>query len=319
MPTTSPCRTVLSTALEARRVLRMTLASPDQSAVELENHVSSFMQYARQMKLDLSRQWLLVCDGRTISACTCIESPGRTAMLFLPDSSLHPTTITQTLELVRPILEDETARDIRLAQSLLNPEDVALRAALSTAGFSEIAELLYMECFADDAVRRDEKTRRPPDSDNAWITYSPEKHDLFAALILDTYRDSLDCPGLGGLREIEDIIAGHKSAGLFQPHRWLAINHNGALAGCILLGESPLRSALEVVYMGVHPDARGQGIGKRLVSKCVHLAQSEGFERVTLAVDARNTPAVSIYHQFGFETCNRRTAMICPLGASFRK
>ena len=302
--------------METRRVLRMTLATRDQSAIELESHGSAFMQYIRQMRLDLSRQWILVYEGRIISACTCIESPGRTAMLFLPESAQHPATLTQTADMVRHILAEEAARDIRLAQCLLNPTDTGLRAGLSSIGFSETAELIYMECPTAGALARSAAMTSPPQAEDGWITYSKDTHAAFADLILETYRNSLDCPGLGGLRDIEDIISGHKSAGVFKPHRWMIYHRGGVPAGCILLGESPLRPSLEVVYMGVHPAARGRGLGRTLLRKIIELAQAEGFERVTLAVDARNAPAIAIYRGFGFEICNRREAMICPLRAN---
>lgn len=294
----------------------MTLATEDQSAVDLESHVNAFMQYVRRMSLDLSRQWILVNEGRVISACTCIESPGRTAMLFLPESSQHPVTPAQSADMVRHVLAEETSRDISLSQSLLCPTDTTLRAGLSSVGFSEIAELIYMECPTATAAARAAGMMESPHINDNWLTYSKDTHAAFAALILDTYRDSLDCPGLGGLRDIEDIIAGHQSAGLFVPHRWLICLHNGIPAGCILLGESPLRPSLEVVYMGVSPTARGRGLGRKLLRRVIELAQAEGFERLTLAVDARNAPAIAIYRGFGFETVNRRTAMICPLRAS---
>ena len=48
-------------------------------------------------------------------------------------------------------------------------------------------------------------------------------HALFAETILQTYRDSLDCPGLNGVRQIEDIIAGHKASGEFDPALWFLL------------------------------------------------------------------------------------------------
>ena len=43
---------------DARKLLRLTLATPGQSAAERENHVTRFIEYARQLSLDLSRQWV---------------------------------------------------------------------------------------------------------------------------------------------------------------------------------------------------------------------------------------------------------------------
>jgi len=316
MPTELTSQTLLAAPTDTRRVLRMTLAIQDQSAVELEGHVTSFIQYARAMNLDLSRQWLLQSAGRIVCACTCIESPGRTAMLFLPESRKHSATASQIVDMLRGVLAEEATRGIRLAQCLLGPTDAGLRAALCAVGFSEIAELLYMECSSACLVRGADAINHSETAKAAWITYSAQVHERMAALILETYRESLDCPGLSGLRNIEDIITGHKSAGIFRPDRWLIYMQDGCPVACILLGESPLRSALEVVYMGVHPSSRGQGLGNLLLAKALEIAHAQGIERVTLAVDARNAPALAIYRRFGFETCYRRTAMICPIGVT---
>lgn len=237
-------------------------------------------------------------------------------MLFLPESRRQSATASQIVDMLRGVLAEEATRGIRLAQCLLGPTDAGLRAALCAVGFSEIAELLYMECPSCTVTLRNESIGHSETAEASWMTYSSQNHEQLAALILETYRESLDCPGLSGLRDIEDIITGHKSAGIFRPERWLVYVREGRPVACILLGESPLRSALEVVYMGVHPSSRGQGLGSLLLAKALEMAHAQGIERVTLAVDARNAPALAIYRRFGFETCYRRTAMICPIGVT---
>jgi ribosomal protein S18 acetylase RimI-like enzyme len=146
-----------------------------------------------------------------------------------------------------------------------------------------------------------------------WITYDSRHHQAYADLIAATYEDSLDCRGLAGLRRIEDIILGHKSAGRFDPHRWLLLRCDGDAAGCILLGENPLRPALELVYMGVHPHFRRMNVGRYLLQHGLCLACSEDFTAVTLAVDQENIPALTLYRGVGFVETHCRLALIRPL------
>jgi ribosomal protein S18 acetylase RimI-like enzyme len=149
-------------------------------------------------------------------------------------------------------------------------------------------------------------------TDLGWSDYKTSGHQEFAELIQETYSGSLDCPALTGLREIEDIIAGHKAVGLFQPHRWRLARVDGRPAGCILLGENPLRRIMEVAYMGVHPTRRREGLGHVLIEEAFRLAYHERFEKVTLAVDAKNGPALRLYHGAGFlETIKRGTMILC--------
>lgn len=298
-------------AADARRVLRMALADGRRTAASLEAHVTGFLAYAQEMGLDLSRQWLATRDGRMMGGCLWIESPGRTALLLLPNSATMPGGTTVTAALVHRALSEAAGSAITMAQCLIDPADARSRAVLSEAGFEEIAVLIYLECVVGDAA-----TCGHPQEDEAmeqrtsWQQYDAASHGAFAELVMETYEGSQDCPKLSGLREIDDILAGHRAAGRFDPRRWLLARLDGRAAGCILLSENPLRPALEVTYMGVAPHARGQGIGRLLLRRALAEAYLSGFQRLTLAVDSENAPALRLYRSFGFFETARQRAMI---------
>lgn len=306
-------------ASRARQVLRLTLAAPGQSPSETESHVATFIHHARALSLDLGHQWLALEDGRIVAACSCLESPGRTGLLFLSAYGLPGGTEDALGSLVHHIVADQARRKIRLAQCLLNLDDRVNERILARAGFRSIAELIYMECAVLDVSVGPQGQRSHPalsETDFRWDEYKSASHRDFAELILETYRGSLDCPALTGLRDIEDIIAGHKAVGLFQPHRWRLVRREERPAGCILLAESPLRRVLEVAYMGVHPTRRRNGVGRMLIEDALRLAYHERFEKVTLAVDAKNGPAMRLYQCAGFVETMRRRAMIRVLDSS---
>ena len=97
----------------------------------------------------------------------------------------------------------------------------------------------------------------PAVAPQAWTAFTRHTYDEFAATLLATYEESLDCPELSNLRPIDDIISGHQASGHFDSGLWELLHLEGRIAGCLLL--SPLRrtSAAEVVYMGVVPEFRG--------------------------------------------------------------
>lgn len=297
---------------EIRSALRRTLEMPGQSAPELERQVTDFIQYARQMSLDLTRQWLCLAGGRVVAGCTCIESPGRTASLLLTDSELAQAQPPQITKLLRQVVEQESTRNVGLLQCLIRPDDRTNQAALEEVGFLSLATLLYMEWSAPPRSPPIEPAVPPAveEGNMEWITYDGPHHDEFARLIEATYQDTLDCPGLRGLRHIDDVIAGHQSAGLFLPDRWMLLRCRGQSAGCILFAESPMRPSLELVYMGVHPHWRGRNVGRFLLSHGLSMAPGEHFPTITLAVDAANAPALNLYHSAGFRETTRRRAMI---------
>ena len=59
--------------------------------------------------------------------------------------------------------------------------------------------------------------------------------------------------------------------------------------------------------MGVIPDARGNGFGSQIVRFAIARAAEAGAERLVLAVDQKNTPALAMYRDAGFTHWDRRT------------
>ena len=55
-----------------------------------------------------------------------------------------------------------------------------------------------------------------------------------------------------------------------------------------------------IYTLTVHPQARGQGVGKRLVERAEAFCREHGFNRLTLEVRADNQRALQLYQQVGF-------------------
>jgi ribosomal protein S18 acetylase RimI-like enzyme len=62
----------------------------------------------------------------------------------------------------------------------------------------------------------------------------------------------------------------------------------------------PIYAHEGVLGMGLLPDYRGRGLGKRLLRTALDAARVTGFERVSLTVYGRNTRAAALYHKVGF-------------------
>jgi putative acetyltransferase len=56
----------------------------------------------------------------------------------------------------------------------------------------------------------------------------------------------------------------------------------------------------ELVKMYLAPDARGKGLGKQLIEKCLSFAISYGYKQVYIETMPELKKAVSIYEKFGF-------------------
>jgi hypothetical protein len=143
--------------------------------------------------------------------------------------------------------------------------------------------------------------------------YRPDADEVMVRLLDETYIDTLDCPGLFGLRQTEDILQGHRASGQFDPSLWTILHLHGRPVGVLLLNPAPASRAIELVYMGLAPSARGRGLGTHLLNHGLSRLAGRREHTVTLAVDDCNAPARALYRRAGFRPVLRRRALIRPL------
>ena len=60
----------------------------------------------------------------------------------------------------------------------------------------------------------------------------------------------------------------------------------------------------ELVKMYLRPEARGTGLGRLLIEKCLEFAKGSGYLQVYIETMPELRKAVSIYEKFGFEYLN---------------
>ncbi len=294
---------------ELRPALRLVLDRHDGGRRMVEAQVDATLSYIAASGLSIDRQWGAFEGRQLVEACLCIASPGRSAMLFLPDMAGGRHNPAIVVSLLQHIVADAPMRDVRLLQAMLAPSAVEEESILSRAGFRFLAELIYMQRDAASLFSTGSPLPRL-----SWVTYSEERHALFAETVAATYEDSLDCPGLAGLRTIEDVMASHRAAGEFDARRWFLATDGDVPAGVLLLNRVPGRDALDVVYMGLVAHYRKRGLGREVLHQAVKTARDHGFEQITLAVDAANTPALRLYRGCGFVETMRRRAWIAASG-----
>ncbi len=297
-PGTKACR---------RDALRLSLTDSRLPESQREQHVTAFLRYADAMNWSLDRQWWISRGDDLIWSCLSLASPGGSTILIMPHPANLP--IPDIAEAVLAVVRSERDRGLRLIQVLLDPDDIANRHALEAAGFREVAMLDYLERVGPPSAAP--RGTNPPAFTGAnWTNYSDAQHPRFSSLIARSYRDSLDCPGLSGMRTVEDAIDGHKAAGRFDPAHWWLLELDGRPAACILFGLSPIRPSAELVYMGVDPDCRGRGVGRYVLDHGLRSIALSGCGAITLAVDERNVPAIRLYERAGFSRTHVRRAMI---------
>eukprot|EP00752_Nemacystus_decipiens_P014511 g12920.t1 len=264
---------------------------------EQDAAVDHFERFADEQGLDLSTLWVATDGGprgRMQGSVLLVPNHGSTAMLFVGQATGWSDT-SAVVRLIRAVCDGPGREGVSVIQSLIDPGQVIEGQVLERAGLTRLAKLIYMQKAIEPGEHRVPRPTKLGGCDHpTLLTYSEATHTDFARAIEASYIDTLDCPGLVGMRQTDQIIEGHKSTGRFDPRNWLAYHDEaGEPIAVLLLAEVAQGSGLELVYLGVTKAYRGKKIGGQLMRYAVSEAARLGGSRLYLAVDDRNDPAIA--------------------------
>ncbi|HEY2840453.1 MAG TPA: GNAT family N-acetyltransferase [Pirellulales bacterium] len=265
--------------------------------------VERLLAAARAGRISLDGLLVALRDGELAGAVWSQRQPGRVASLF-PPVAAHPEWRGCMEELLTAAIAQLEASDVRLAQALLKDDQGEDAQLLLRHGFSRLADLLYMVSVSKDFPSS------PPGGD-LELTPAPSNDLARLARICErTYEGTLDCPALNGVRTSDDVLAGYRAAGADAPPRWWIARSGGDDVGCLFLADHPDDKQCEIVYAGLAPEARGNGFGVLLARHAQWQTRVATRERLVLAVDAANAPAIAAYSAAGFVVWDRRCALM---------
>jgi ribosomal protein S18 acetylase RimI-like enzyme len=296
----------IGVAPRARQGAALALVFDQLPQLARADHVAGLLSSARLGKVSLEGLLEARQGGQTLAAVWTQVQPGRSAGVWPPrfapsvQSALRDAVADA---LLATVVECLSAHGVRIAQSLLPCDADGDAAPLARAGFRHLADLAYMVSVTDG----------PAPERNGELEFEPlssHNESRLAKIVERTYEGTLDCPMLNGVREIVDVLAGHRAVGSFSPSRWLIVRRGQDDVGCLLLAHHIGESQLEIVYTGLVPEARGRGWGLAITRHAQNLTRSAGCSRLVLAVDAANAPAMRVYTAAGFTTWDRRRAWL---------
>lgn len=285
---------------ELREAMAAVLAGP--SACPDSSQIHAFLESAKARGVDVRQTRIIKRGSKTTYAVLPSLMPGRT-LLLVCGTPADALAARDAAELVRHCVREYDQADVSMLQALVDPEDVALMNIFRGCGFDDVAQLAYLECPAQHGGCRFPCGIR-------LETYSELNHADFAAAIEASYEQTLDCPALNGVRSTEDIIAGHKAAGEFNPYDWFLVRDGNRPAGVMILAKIPATDAMDLVYIGLALQVRKRGWASQLMKMAVAHAADRDCGRLTTAVDTRNTPAMKLYLRLGMQRIGVRTAMV---------
>ena len=85
---------------------------------------------------------------------------------------------------------------------------------------------------------------------------------------------------------------------------WLVAVDGDDLAGYV--GSQSVMGEADMMNLAVSQDARGKGIGAKLVLALMERLRQNGVYHLTLEVRVSNAPAISLYQKLGFQSIGRR-------------
>jgi len=245
---------------------------------------------------DLEASDLLVArrDGAIIGAVFASRVPGGVAVVWPPRAVDDD-----------PAVEDELANaalkhvaGARVAQAFLPPEKAGRGAPLLRAGFRHVTRVWEM------TARKTPIERSTPATRQMAVRYLDYDPSTFHSTLVRAHNDSLDCPELQGVLSPDEMLAGYRDSAPDPSGWWLAVADDRPAGVLLLNGE-------QLTFLGVVPEWRGRGVGRRLLD--LALERADGL---TLIVDVRNTPAIRLYRSAGLEVVGAREVFLYFPGAA---
>ena len=266
-----------------------------------------FLDFIRSQRLDADQCWACVdSHGELNPALIALPNSGRTAMIFLT-APRRPEDVLSLTRLIRHAHQHLDPARVALAQAIIEPEERLTASAFEEAGYLQLALLDYME----RPIVRSNRIPSPQwPVEVTLLPYEPRLEPLFKEALLQSYTDTLDCPALCGMRDIDDVLRDHKGNGVADPALWTLVLWNGQPAAVLLLNPVADGESVELSYLGVGASYRGRGLGRKLMGLAMRQLSERPYTRFTLAVDQKNLPALRLYKSFGLARTDRRLAYI---------
>lgn len=256
-------------------------------------------------RVDLSGLWIARRTGwrgdRLVGAMLTQKLAGRAAALWPPEVRPGWNRGAIAAGLVHEALETLRAEGTAIVQAVLDETaDPRTALDLTRGGLPRVTDLIFMR---RDAAAPWTIPSRGEGPRLRWRGLDETGEAIFCKTLAATYRGSLDMPELEGARSLDDVLAGHRAAGEFNPGLWRlgTLPDQPDPVAALIIALAPEREAWEIIYLGLVPEARGRGLGAEVLAHARALALTGGrAPTLELAADVRNQPALKLYQAAGF-------------------
>ena len=265
------------------------LAAGNRRTVATSRLTRKFISLARDGN-DPAVAWALR-RNRPVGVAMTLDRPGRSAVIYHCPASAPGVDPAATVAAIDCVSQQALQRGIAFVQALTDGTDSIDGDMLLQGGFEHLADLETLKIELP-APPRDPL---PCESSLTFRPLSRMADGELDALVGATHEQSLDCPGLTGLRSPTDILAGHRASHRFTPETWWIADLDSRPAGVCLVNDTNSGRSAMIVYLGVIPHMRGRSLARAMVRHAETVAARSGHKALRLGVDMRNTYARNAY------------------------
>ncbi len=308
------------TATGDRLTLALELLYSSLPAEERTARVAESLQSTADGELDLSHLLLAEFDDLPVGVLLLLLPPDGTGFVWPPVVTTQQSSDAIEDALLQAATHRLDLEKAWIGQCLLDLDQSRERAALTRNGFAHLTDLKFFERSLDadlaDPKQAGYDHGRGVAARHAleYVPYRRAHNRLrFANVLAKTYGGTLDCPELNEVRDAQQSLTNHETAGSFSPDMWRLYRHDAddvVDVGVLLMVDRPEQQAWEVVYLGVIERARRRGLARAMMLDGLQAARDAGVERLLLAVDSRNAPAIQLYESLGFRLKSVRAAHV---------
>ena len=246
-------------AAERRRIVAATLAAAASPAMA---HAAAWERPAPEVFAAL--------EGQRLTGAVWTEPQLGRATTLSPPQLVDGEPDDTAVALLQAVVDRLAPQGVALAQALLEVAAGVDFERFLAAGFTHACDLLYLVSQAKSFPSE------PAGDDLEFVAASSFDDPRLAAVVAQTYAGTLDCPQLNDVRSTAEVLISYRTAGDFDPQRWLLVRHGGQEIGCLLLADHASSNQWELVYMGLIPAARGHSRGHAIVRHAQWLARQAG-------------------------------------------
>lgn len=259
-----------------------------------------------------ARTWAYsaLLDSVPVGVQAIIFRADRTILYLPPEikTALLPADFTAesvVVALADRIDNDLAGHHICFRQAAIDVADASSARALRIARFQRLTEVWELTLDMTGMSPDDSSLQH---SDLHFVP-APLTSKIWEQVFEASLDSSLDVPELAALRGAAEAFASLCALAAGETELWRVLLTNGTPVGIVLPTLLPDGSS-EIQYMGVADGHRRQGHGQRLLRYAVQAVVYRGASLLSVHVDERNLPALSLYESSGFRKVARRTLWI---------